>query len=150
MTMLATAVGVVIVSVISSIIMFISMICMVVALGNSGSKELTPVKAGTFLTVDMSQISGDREGSNLLVTFNNDNSVGLIDAVNAIRAAAKDDKVAGLLLKGDDGLVISWGSLTDLRDAIAEFKGSKKPVGGLLALMFVFFIAGLALIVMAR
>ena len=31
-----------------------------------------------------------------------------------------------------------------------EFKGSKKPVGGLLALMFVFFIAGLALIVMAR
>ena len=128
MTMLATAVGVVIVSVISSIIMFISMICMVVALGNSGSKEPTPVKAGTFLTVDMSQISGDREGSNLLVTFNNDNSVGLIDAVNAIRAAAKDDRVAGLLLKGDKGLVVSWASLTELRDALAEFKDSEKPI----------------------
>ena len=128
MTMLATAVGVVIVSVISSIIMFISMICMVVAIGNSGSKELTPVKAGTFLTVDMSQISGDREGSNLLVTFNNDNSVGLIDAVNAIRAAAKDDRVAGLLLKGDKGLVVSWASLTELRDALAEFKDSEKPI----------------------
>jgi protease-4 len=128
MTMLASAVGVVIVSVLSGIVMFISMICMVVALGSSGSKEIKPVKAGTFLTVDMSQISGDREGSNLLATFNNDNSVGLIDAVNAIRAAAKDDKVAGLLLKGDDGLVISWGSLTELRDAIAEFQGSKKPV----------------------
>ena len=128
MTMLASAVGVVIVSVLSGIVMFISMICMVVALGSSGNKELKPVKAGTFLTVDMSQISGDREDSNLFLTFNKDNSVGLIDAVGAIRAAAKDDRVAGLLLKGDDGLVISWGSLTELRDALAEFKSSEKPI----------------------
>ena len=128
MTMLASAVGVVLVSVLSGIVMFISMICMVVALGSSGNKELKPVKAGTFLTVDMSQISGDREDSNLFLTFNKDNSVGLIDAVGAIRAAAKDDRVAGLLLKGDDGLVISWGSLTELRDALAEFKSSEKPI----------------------
>lgn len=128
MTMLASAVGVVIVSVLSGIVMFISMICMVVALGSSGNKELKPVKAGTFLTVDMSQISGDREGSNPFLNINKDNSVGLIDAVSAIRAAAKDDKVAGLLLKGDDGLAISWGSLTELRDALAEFKSSEKPI----------------------
>ena len=128
MTMLASAVGVVIVSVLSGIVMFISMICMVISLGSMGDKELTPVKAGTFLTVDMSQISGDREDSNLFLTFNKDNSVGLIDAVGAIRAAAKDDRVAGLLLKGDDGLVISWGSLTELRDALAEFKSSEKPI----------------------
>lgn len=128
MTMLASAVGVVIVSVLSGIVMFISMICMVVALGSSGNKELKPVKAGTFLTVDMSQISGDREGSNPFLNINKDNSVGLIDAVGAIRAAAKDDKVAGLLLKGDDGLAISWGSLTELRDALAEFKSSEKPI----------------------
>lgn len=128
MTMLATAVGVVIVSVVSSIIMFISMICMVVALGSTGSKETTPVKAGTFLTVDMSQISGDRAGSGLMATFGDEKSVGLIDAVNAIRAAAKDDKVAGLLLKGEDGVSVSWGSLTELRDALAEFKSSEKPI----------------------
>ena len=126
--MLATAVGVVIVSVVSSIIMFISMICMVVALGSTGSKETTPVKAGTFLTVDMSQISGDRAGSGLMATFGDEKSVGLIDAVNAIRAAAKDDKVAGLLLKGEDGVSVSWGSLTELRDALAEFKSSEKPI----------------------
>ena len=128
MTMLATAVGVVLVSVVSSIVMFISMICMVVALGSTGSKEMTPVKAGTFLTVDMGNISGDREGSSLMASFSSDNNVGLIDAVNAIRAAAKDDKVAGLLLKGDAGLSISWGSLTELRDALAEFKSSEKPI----------------------
>ena len=126
--MLATAVGVVLVSVVSSIVMFISMICMVVALGSTGSKEMTPVKAGTFLTVDMGNISGDREGSSLMASFSSDNNVGLIDAVNAIRAAAKDDKVAGLLLKGDAGLSISWGSLTELRDALAEFKSSEKPI----------------------
>ena len=126
--MLATAVGVVIVSVLSSIIMFISMICMVVALGNTGNKEMTPVKAGTFLTVDMSQISGDRASSGLMATFGDEKSIGLIDAVNAIRAAAKDDKVAGLLLKGEDGMSVSWGSVTELRDALAEFKSSEKPI----------------------
>lgn len=126
--MLASAVGVVIVSVVSSIVMFISMICMVVALGSSGSKEMTPVKAGTFLTVDMGAISGDREGASLFASWSTDNSVGLIDAVNAIRAAAKDDKVKGLLLKSDDGASVSWGSLTELRDALAEFKTSGKPV----------------------
>ena len=128
MTMLASAVGVVIVSAISGIIMFISMICMIVSLGSMGDKEVTPVKAGTFLTVDMSEISGDRDGSNLFASFKSEKSVGLIDAVNAIRAAASDDKVKGLLLKGEDGLSVSWGSLTELRDAIAEFKGSEKPV----------------------
>ena len=40
MTMLASAVGVVIVSVLSGIIMFISMICMVISLSNMGNKEL--------------------------------------------------------------------------------------------------------------
>ena len=128
MTMLASAVGVVIVSAISGIIMFISMICMIVSLGSMGDKEVTPVKAGTFLTVDMSEISGDRDGSNLFASFKSEKSVGLIDAVNAIRAAASDDKVKGLLLKGEDGLSVSWGSLTELRDAIAEFKGSEKTV----------------------
>ena len=104
------------------------MICMIVSLGIMGDKEVTPVKAGTFLTVDMSEISGDRDGSNLFASFKSEKSVGLIDAVNAIRAAASDDKVKGLLLKGEDGLSVSWGSLTELRDAIAEFKGSEKPV----------------------
>lgn len=128
MTMLASALGVVIVSAISGIVMFISMICMVISLGSIGDKEMTPVKNGTFLTVDMSGIIGDRDGSNLFASLKSEKSVGLIDAVNAIRAAANDDNVTGLLLKGEDGLSVSWGSLTELRDAIAEFKGSEKPV----------------------
>ena len=127
MTMLASAVGVVIVSVLSSIVMFISMIAMVISLGSAGKKDVTPVKAGTFITVDMSEISGDRAGSNLMASLRDENDLGLIDAVNAIRAAAKDDKVVGLLLKGGSANV-SWGSLTELRDAIAEFKTSEKPV----------------------
>ena len=125
--MLASAVGVVIVSVLSSIVMFISMIAMVISLGSAGKKDVTPVKSGTFITVDMSEISGDRAGSNLMASLRDENDLGLIDAVNAIRAAAKDDKVVGLLLKGGSANV-SWGSLTELRDAIAEFKTSEKPV----------------------
>jgi len=128
MTMLASAVGVVIVSALSGIVMFISMICMIISMSSMGDSEMTPVKSGTFLTVDMGAISGDRVSNRLFASLNDEKSVGLIDAVNAIRAAAEDDNVAGLLLKGDDGVNISWGSLTELRDAIAEFKAAEKPV----------------------
>ncbi len=128
MTMLATALGVVIVSVVSGLIMFISMIVMVVALGNMDSKPTTLVKNGSFLTIDMAKVSGDRTASGLQASFSELKTVGLVDAVNAIRAAADDNKIKGILLKGSGMPFISWGSLTELRDAIEDFKASEKPI----------------------
>lgn len=123
--MLASALGVVIVSVVSGLVMLIMTIVMLVSLSNTG--ETTFVKNNTVLTVNLDQISGDREG-NALQTFSNNNSVGLIDLMNAIRAAANDSKIAALLIK-DDGLSdVSWASYEELRGAVDEFRAAGKPV----------------------
>ena len=128
MTMLASAVGVVIVSVVGGLLTFISMIIMVVSLANSTkSDEVAMVKDKTFVTVDLSKISGDRTGSSLKMSLGESKTVGLIPVLEAIRNAANDDKVSGLLVK-DNGAAVSWASLEELRGAIEEFRQSGKPV----------------------
>lgn len=128
MTMLASALGIVIVSFVGGLLTFISMIVMVVSLGSKSSESVTVVKPDTFLTVDFGKISGDRTASGLQASFSDTKTVGLIDAVNAIRAAAADNKVKGLLLKGDETFGLSWGSGTELRDALVDFQESGKPI----------------------
>ncbi len=126
--MLASAVGVVIVSVLCGLIMFLSMIAMVVSLSKSDSDSMTMVKKDTFLAVDLGRIDGDRTSSGLSFSLGDLKSVGLIDAVNAIRAAADDDNVKGILLKDDNISGLSWGSGTELRNALLDFRKSGKPI----------------------
>lgn len=128
MTMLASAVGIVIVSILGGLLTFISMIAMVISLGNMSKESTTMVKPDTFLTVDLDRIIGDRTASGLQASFSETKTVGLIDAANAIRAAATDTKVNGILLKGGGVTFLSWGSGTELRDALAYFRESGKPV----------------------
>ena len=92
MTMLASAVGVVVVSALGGLLTFISMIAMVISLGSMDKETLTMVKNDTFLTVDLGKIMGDRSATGLQASFSNEKTVCLIDAVNAIRAAAADGK----------------------------------------------------------
>ena len=127
MTMLATAVGVVIVSALGGLISFLMMIAMVASLSSMDKESAAVVKDGTFLTVDLAKISGDRSATGLQASLSETKTIGLIDAENAIRAAANDDKIKGILLK-DGGLGISWGSLTELRAALEDFAASEKPI----------------------
>ena len=127
-TMLASALGVVIVSVVAGIIMFVTTIAMVVAVGSAGSKQAVAVQKGTFLSVDLGSISGDRTQSALGMSLSGSSSVGLVDAVEAIRAAASDSRVAGILLSDPGSATLSWGSLKELRDALAGFAQQGKPV----------------------
>lgn len=128
MTMLASALGVAIVSVVGGIISFISMIVMVAAISSMDSQETTVVKKGSFLTVDMSKIIGDRSASGLQTSFSENKTIGLIDAVNAIRYATSDDNITGILLKDNGVPGVSWGSLTELREALESFAESDKPI----------------------
>jgi len=51
--------------------------------------------------------------------------------VTAIRKAAKDDHISGLYLKGAvarEGYASGWAALKEVREAIAEFRKSGKPV----------------------
>ncbi len=127
MTMLASALGVVIVSVVGGLLTFISMIVMVASLASMGDDETVMVKNNTFVTVDLSKISGDRSGNSLRQSFGEGKTIGLISAIDAIRKAADDDKVTGLFVK-DNGTGVSWASLEELRGVIEEFRQSGKPV----------------------
>lgn len=127
MTMLASALGVVIVSVVCGLLMFAMMMLMVASVASMDGKEMVPVRTGSVLKVDLSHISGDRTQSGLTMSLGGGKTVGLVDAVYAIRNAADDDRINALYLT-DNGLgELSWGSLTELRSAIEDFK-DKKPV----------------------
>ena len=128
MTMLASAVGVVIVSALSGLAMFISMIVMMLNISNMDKENLASVKAGSVLYVDLGKISGDRSASGLQASFGGTKTVGLIDAVHAIQAAAKDNKINALYLTDPGTAGLSWGSMTELRDALDQFRESGKPV----------------------
>lgn len=128
MTMLASALGVVIVSVVGGLLTFIMMIAMVAAISSSGKNEKVFVKADTFVTLDLGKISGDRADGSLQMSLSDNKSIGLIEAINAVRDAAKNDKVKGLLIKDDGAPSVSWASLEELRAAVAEFRESGKPV----------------------
>lgn len=120
----ASALGVLIASVVCGLVMLIMMIGMVASLGSS---ETVMVKNNTFLTIDLGHITGDRASSGLMQRFGGDESVGLIPAVNAIREAAKDGNIKGIFVK-DGGANVSWASMEELRDALCEFRQSGKPV----------------------
>jgi len=126
-TMLASALGVVIVSVVSGLIMFISMIVMVATLSTMGNTEMTVVKPASILTVELDHISGDRTADKLTQSFGGSNTIGLLDATRAIRNAATDDNIEALLVK-DNGAAVSAASLEELRAAIADFKAGGKKV----------------------
>ena len=124
----ASALGVLIVSVVCGLIMFIMMFVMVLSLGSMNSEKATMVKPGSVLAVDMGEIDGDRTPSGLMQTFGEMGSVGLVDAIASIRAAATDNNICAIYLNASDGTNLSWGSLTELRDALADFRESGKPV----------------------
>lgn len=126
--MLASGLGVVIVSVVFGLLMFVMMIAVMASVASTDSDAATVVKSGTVLKVDLGRISGDRTATGLMMSLGESKSVGLADATAAIRAAASDDKVQALYLTDPGASALSWGSLTELRDALADFRESGKAV----------------------
>ena len=57
--------------------------------------------------------------------------IQLRTATNALRAAAKDDRIAGVFLTGSlapDGYGTGYAALKELRAALLDFKAAKKPI----------------------
>ena len=126
--MLASALGVVIVSVVAGIVMFAMMILMVASVAKMDSTETTLVRSGSVLKVDLGRISGDRTQGGLTMSLGGGRTVGLVDAVYAIRNAAGDDRIKALYLTDPGTSTLSWGSLTELREAIEDFQSKKSVV----------------------
>ncbi|MBI2794841.1 MAG: signal peptide peptidase SppA [Ignavibacteria bacterium] len=90
-------------------------------------KDDTPLKDKTVLVVDLSNGVVEYRPP-LVFNFGGDNAgTSLMDIVQAIRAAKSDNKISGILYRSGPEAV-GMTKLTELRDAMLDFKSSGKFV----------------------
>ena len=105
---------------------------------SSHAKHIVTLERGSILTFDMSlNVADDPEhatASSPLSALADDNaakSVTLRSLTQALRKAAKDDRIKGLLLTGSfepSDFGTGYAALKELREAILDFKNSGKTV----------------------
>ena len=89
-------------------------------------------KANTVLKIDFSEPVTERSSNDAnfdLTGFNASSTMGLRDFVLAIEEAAEDDDVEGLYLNVES-VAAAPSTMTDLRDALENFKASGKWIVG--------------------
>jgi protease-4 len=97
---------------------------------------VAPVETGSYLVFDLAANITDAppefEGSGAGAIFGGDTPVLQLRAVTrALRAAAEDKRIAGVVLMGalvPDGYGSGFAALAEVRAALADFKKSGKPV----------------------
>ena len=96
------------------------------------------VAEGSVLVIDLEHAFSDRPAETPQGSFLDDalsggrgDALPLRAATIALKAAADDDRISGILLRGTisaDGYASGFAALRELRAAIASFRQSKKPV----------------------
>ncbi|BAH39588.1 MAG TPA: signal peptide peptidase SppA [Gemmatimonas aurantiaca] len=112
----------------------------VIAVGfaaSAGTRTAVEVRPGSILVIDLEQPLADQAArSESRGLFDDALTTGvsplpLRSATVAIRAAADDDRIGGILLRGtvlSDGVSSGYAALREMRAALEDFKASKKPV----------------------
>jgi protease-4 len=104
---------------------------------SAGSRPPTEVRPGSVLVIDLDQALSDQPTRPEVTSFLDDAldrgnaSLPLRSALLGIKAAADDDRISGILLRGSvasDGVRSGYAALRELRSALAAFAASKKPV----------------------
>ena len=105
---------------------------------SAGSKDPVKVADGSVLVIDLGQAFSDRPAETKAGSFLDDalaagrgGAISLRASTIALKAAADDDRISGILLRGTisaDGYASGFAALRELRSAIATFRRSKKPV----------------------
>ncbi len=87
-----------------------------------------PVPDGAILTLDLSEPIDDRGGldSAFGILQGERSHLALADVCRALRTAGTDNGISGVFLYG--GVSGSWASVRELRQALLDFKSSKKPM----------------------
>ncbi|MEP6781534.1 MAG: signal peptide peptidase SppA, partial [Gemmatimonadaceae bacterium] len=106
---------------------------------SAGSSRVPTVRVGSVLIINMSNTLSDAPGDfeprsafqNILGSGSSD-KLPLRSAIVAVRGAAKDDRISGILIEGNvssDGYGSGFAALKELREALIEFHAlSSKPV----------------------
>ena len=128
--LLASVMGTFIAGALACFLFFVLIIGLISAASNHEAPGVS-VKAKTMLVIGNGMLINDTPqhgspGLSILLESQKAPEVDLLRAIEAIKQAAKDKNIIGLLIAGetDAGLV----QLNELRQAIKEFKKSKKPV----------------------
>ena len=102
-----------------------------------GSTPVTEVRQGSLLVVDLDRPLSDQPTRPEPRSFFDDaidpggSALPLRSALMGIREAATDDRISGILLRGNvasDGTKSGYAALRELRGALIEFAAKKKPV----------------------
>jgi len=100
-----------------------------VLLASGGSEPEVMIKDDSLLVVDLSTDIMDgvpADSGALFDVYGAPRSVSLYQALEAIAAAAEDDKISGIYLKGSSAEGLA--TLKEVRGALSEFKESGKPI----------------------
>ena len=119
---LATIVGIILCSIIMTVIGIISIA------GMTASESMSaPIKKNSVLRIKLQGAINERvEDSPMAMFMGEDNQqIGLEDALIALKKASENDKVKGIYLEGGS-LAADPGSLTELHKALVDFKESGK------------------------
>jgi protease-4 len=101
-----------------------------VAAGSSNSDDVVQVKENSVIELDISKVKNDYSGKFTYTDFSfldNEPKDGLIDVLNAIDAAKKDDKIKGISIT-NSSTSLGMAQNKALRDKLEDFKKSKKFV----------------------
>lgn len=84
----------------------------------------------SILVLETDQRMHEQGERNSFASFSNESSysAGLHDIIHALEKAKKDDNVKALLLKLEGGGANGWATISQLRDALVDFKGSGKKI----------------------
>lgn len=120
---LATIVGIILTSIIFTIITIVSLAGMMASEGTASSVEKNSILR---IKLDGEIVERAGEGSPLqILSQGEDLTIGLDQALDALKKAAKNDKVKGIYLEGGS-LAAVPADLQELRRALVDFKESGK------------------------
>lgn len=104
---------------------------------SAGSRPPTQVRQGSVLVIDLDQPLSDRPTRPEVTSFldealdRGNPALPLRSALLGIKAAADDDRISGIMIRGSvasDGVRSGYAALRELRGALIAFAASKKPV----------------------
>jgi len=122
---LASGLGVILASVVLSILSGIIVFSLIISLATSQDKI---VEENSVLTIDLSKPINEREITTVETLIFNKKNVGLSTILSAIENAATDNKIKGIYLKSDVTYTGGWATTQEIRDALEKFKESGKFV----------------------
>jgi len=102
-------------------------VLVVIGLVSRFSSPDAGIKTGSYLLLDVSGAFHEAPPDDIVGRLLADSGPSLYDVLMTLRAAARDERIAGLVMRVRT-LETGWAKAREIRAAVAEFKRTEKPV----------------------